>query len=356
MKNNKIVAFAILIISAISVSGQDFEIKPLSVNKPNSSDIAPFYSDSTLYFCSNRRSSLFKSYLNQNMDHLYRWYSSKQGADGKFAKPILFQPNLQSKLNNGPFILVNNGNTIVSSQNSPVKSSKNVASIQINVINLNNNDTNSAPLTLNSSQFQSYGQPSMSADGRFLYFSAITNNGFGLADIYVCENNNGQWGTPVNLGKTINTPGNEVFPFIHASGMLYFASENHGSMGGLDLFYTFQKNGEWVQPIALPEPINTIADDYAIYLDDEGVNGFLASNREKNDNIYQFVKTWPQFEICNAQVEDNFCFTLFEDGPFQSDTLPIAYRWDFGDGKTAKGKEVDHCFPGPGSYHVTLML
>jgi outer membrane protein OmpA-like peptidoglycan-associated protein len=132
--------------------------------------------------------------------------------------------------------------------------------------------------------------PSLSVDGSTLYFSSDMPGGEGGMDLYFCERNESGWSDPVNLGNEINTPGNEIFPFIHDDGTLYFASNGHEGIGGLDVYMT-AKAKTWQKPAALPYPVNTRHDDFGFILNNEKRAGYFSSNRpggKGGDDIYEF--------------------------------------------------------------------
>jgi len=108
-------------------------------------------------------------------------------------------------------------------------------------------------------------------------------------------NEDGSFGTPENLGDAINTPGRETFPVITDEGELYFATDGHPGLGGLDLFMTRQNpDGTWKAPVNLGEPANSPKDDFAYLIDTKTRRGFLSSNRDGgqgNDDIYKFLET-----------------------------------------------------------------
>jgi tetratricopeptide (TPR) repeat protein len=126
----------------------------------------------------------------------------------------------------------------------------------------------------------SYGHPCMSPDGKMFFFSSDMKGGMGGVDLYVCLNIENKWTNPINLGNTINTPGDELYPFYHvASGKLYFTSNYHTGMGGFDLFEASELEGEWGQVRNLGVPFNSADDDFALYLSPGLHYGFLSSNR-----------------------------------------------------------------------------
>ncbi|MEY4134271.1 MAG: hypothetical protein RL386_621 [Bacteroidota bacterium] len=143
-----------------------------------------------------------------------------------------------------------------------------------------------------------YGQPSVSEDGTKLYFAANHPDGWGGFDLYVSERSPEGWGEPKLLSRAVNTIGNEQFPYI-IGDTLYFSSDFHPGMGGLDIFRTYRMpNGEWAPALNLKPPINSGADDFGFVREPRvptktGVlqNGYFTSNRpgsQGNDDIYRY--------------------------------------------------------------------
>ncbi len=137
-----------------------------------------------------------------------------------------------------------------------------------------------------------------------LIFTSDMPGGYGGADLYMAKYSNGNWIDPVNLGPSINTPGNELFPFISAKGILYFSSDGWQGLGGLDVYSW--NNGD-LTPNNLMAPINSNSDDFSIWLDEDTGSGYFSSNRiNSKDQLYQF-KFEPfhvKFRI-HAQLCDN---------------------------------------------------
>ncbi|MBS3774850.1 MAG: OmpA family protein [Bacteroidales bacterium] len=136
-------------------------------------------------------------------------------------------------------------------------------------------------------------QPSISPDGQTLYFSSNRDNGKGKKDLWKStRQSDGSWGEPVNLGDSINTPENEVAPFIHMDNeTLYFASDGWPGMGSLDLFKS-RKTGEnsWEEPKNLGYPINTHKSEFGLIVNSQGTDAFYASDRQKGKgkDIFRF--------------------------------------------------------------------
>lgn len=159
------------------------------------------------------------------------------------------------------------------------------------------------PVVLNFVEDQvNYGHPALSDDGERLYFSSNHPDGWGGYDLYYAERNAEGWDPPVLLGRSINTPRNEQFPFVDGD-TLYFASEGHTGMGGLDIFRTYEmSNGNWSNAQNLKPPLNSGGDDfgYVIYSRKQSGDvlqeGYFTSTRIDglgNDDIYHFQKRIP---------------------------------------------------------------
>lgn len=142
----------------------------------------------------------------------------------------------------------------------------------------------------------SCGHPSLSPDGNTLYFSSNMPGGLGGTDIYYVTRTENGWSEPINMGAEINTPSDEMFPFIHKNGHLYLASSGRQGMGGLDLYEVFKKNDGTYTVLNMGYPINSNNDDFGVYLAEDGIHGYFASNRtggKGDDDIYRFTVTNP---------------------------------------------------------------
>lgn len=133
-------------------------------------------------------------------------------------------------------------------------------------------------------------QPSLSNDGRVLYFSSDRQGGYGRKDLWISElKDNNIWTKAINLGDVINSANDEISPFIHANGhTLFFASDGHLGMGGLDLFMTESKIGVYSKPENLGFPINTHDDQVALFISADGSKGYYSSNVKSDIKLFQF--------------------------------------------------------------------
>ena len=153
-----------------------------------------------------------------------------------------------------------------------------------------------------SSEYYSTAHPAIDKNEEYMYFSSDMPGGFGESDLYkVKMYADGSFGNPVNLGEGINTSGKEVFPFLSQKNILFFSSNHHEGIGGLDVFAIDLSNDENIEIINLAPPLNSVKDDFGYIENKEEMNGFFTSNREGgmgDDDVYQFTMLEPLFKDC----------------------------------------------------------
>lgn len=221
-------------------------------------------------------------------------------------KAEIFSRTLNTKYHEGPMTFSHDQNTIVftrnnSSKGKSGKSQDGVRKLKLYTsVNRNGKWVDIQEVPFNSSEY-SVGHPAFAPDDSKLYFVSDMPGGYGGTDIYVVEYNNGQWGTPVNMGKDINTEGNEMFPFVDPKGNLYFSSDGHEGLGGLDVFYAELKDGVAYRGVQnAGAPINSDKDDFGFITDAGRTSGYFSSNRKKgvsDDDLYSFRRTCKQLNI-----------------------------------------------------------
>jgi outer membrane protein OmpA-like peptidoglycan-associated protein len=212
-------------------------------------------------------------------------------SESEIGKSEILSPNLfKENANDGSPAFTKDGKTVVFARGNTGKSKDPSPDVDL-YISTKNGTTWSEPERLAISDSLAWdGSPAYSVDERTLYFSSNRRGGKGGLDLYrVPIDNSGRFGRPINLGAAINTPGDEIFPFISGNGKLYFSSNGHPSIGGLDLFMASRNENEIVVE-HLGVPMNSIGDDFAISLSDS-TQGYLSSNRpggKGDDDIYYF--------------------------------------------------------------------
>lgn len=278
-----------------------YEVKLSNFNSLEA-DFSPAYFKEGLVFCSNRphKNSPFKQKFNWNNSNYLDIFYIK----GLYGKPEYFDKQINSKYHEGPLVFYNGDRSVIFTRNNYYKgkfrkSSEGINKLKLYLADVKNGEwANIREFPFNDDEY-SVGHPTLSSDGNTLYFVSDMPGSLGGTDIFKSNYQNGRWSLPENLGESINTPGNEMFPFIDANDNLYFASDGHAGLGGLDLFYAKEAKGNYQQPENLGVPLNSSKDDFGLIINLDRNEGYFSSNREGgigDDDIYQFqVETCPRF-------------------------------------------------------------
>jgi hypothetical protein len=335
-----------------------YEIKKMSFNSDYFGEISPVIVKDGIMFCSDRRFSGIIDRTTWDGHRLYNIYFAQKINGSEWSKPEELKSERTYLFNNGPLCFAPDGKTVYfTSDIETGKVTKKRSFINhsgIFIADLSGTDLLSVrPFKYNNPQYE-VGQPSVSSDGRFLFFASDMPGGKGASDLYYCEFINGDWAPPVNLGSDVNSPEAENYPNMHPSGKLYFTSNRPGGFGNLDIYVTSQNDGKWESPSPLPEPLNSEYDDFAFVAEENLRTGYFSSNRSKNDDIFEFSSTIIRKASCDTIVEDSYCFRFQEENAVKFDTMPFRYEWRFGDGEKESGAVVEHCYKGPGRYIVQL--
>lgn len=191
----------------------------------------------------------------------------------------------------------------------------------------------------------SVGHPTLSGDGQRMYFTSDMPGGYGGTDIYMVDWQGEDWGEPVNLGETINTPANEMFPWISSDNILYFASAGHPGLGGLDIFMSKLENGAFAEPANFGAPINSPMDDFQLVLTSSMEGGYFSSNRmggKGDDDIYSFYKRRYQYKglVVDKVTQEPIDMALVQ---MSDDDIPRYLNFTDEEGIFAAG--IDSLFP-----------
>jgi hypothetical protein len=335
-----------------------YEVKRVSVSSDAFSEISPVIVKDGIIFCSNKRFSGIKDRTSFDGSRLYNIYMAEKKDTTAFRKPEELKSERSSLFNSGPLCFAPDGKTVYfTSEVETGKAAKQRKFKNHNgifIAELSGTDlTSLRPFKYNNTQYN-IGQPSVSSDGKYLYFASDMPGGQGGSDLYSCEFINGDWAAPVNLGPKVNSGRSENYPYMHPTGKLYFTSNRPGGVGNLDVYFTTFYQGAWEDPVLLPEPINSTSDDFAFVAESNLQTGYFSSNRRQNDDIYEFVSTIIRKATCDTLVENSYCYRFFEENAVKFDTMPFRYEWKFGDGSKSIGPVVEHCYKGPGTYLVQL--
>ena len=277
-----------------------FDSKTMDINSDKSDFAAVLTNDNTLYFASARNTAK-KTYGYNDEPYLDLYYATRN-ADGTYSKPMEVN-GVNTKFHDGPATLSADGNTMYFSSETfkdgqfDKDKSKKLKYGKVGLFKATKEGdkwTNIKALPFNNKDYN-VGNPSLSKDGKTLYFSSDMPGGIGGSDIWkVAVNGDNDYGTPENLGNKINTEGRENFPFITDENKLYFSSEGRQGFGGLDVFVVDLNAGMEVKNVGMP--VNSEKDDFAFSFNTVNKVGFFSSNRGGQDDIYAAIP------VCGLQI------------------------------------------------------
>lgn len=256
------------------------------------------------YFSSARNTSR-KKYGWNEQPYLDIYKAENVGGTIKNAE-LLKNKEINTKYHEGNIAITADGKRMYFDRNDYYKGKYKKSEEGVNQINLYYTDwvagewKDVQSVAFNSDEY-STGHPALSPDGNTLYFASDMPGSKGMSDLYkVSVSKDGSLGTPQRLGDQINTEGKEVFPYVDANGDLYFSSNGHMGLGGLDVFYAPAKGNDFGEPKNVGLGINSSADDFAFIYDSATEEGFVSSNRaggKGSDDIYTTKKLAPLCEV-----------------------------------------------------------
>ncbi|UAJ15147.1 OmpA family protein [Aquirufa lenticrescens] len=260
------------------------------VGNTNQAEFGPIKLGDELILTSSKKPLIYKN----NGLFFLGLYKARLKSPGEIEKLELFSANLlDANANEGTPAFSKDGNTMVFARGNSGKSKDPSPDVDLYISTKRDGNWSTPERLAISDSIGWDGSPAFSRDGKTLYFSSNRRGGKGGLDLYRAPmDNSGRFGRPINLGSTINTRGNEIFPYVSEDGKLYFSSDGHPSLGGLDLFVA-SRSGDEIQIEHLGVPINSVGDDFGLFLADS-TQGYFSSNRvggKGDDDIYYFEST-----------------------------------------------------------------
>ncbi|GAB2765562.1 hypothetical protein GCM10027275_03710 [Rhabdobacter roseus] len=287
-----------------------------------------------------------------------------QSTSGKGSSAQEFSKDLNTRYHEGPVTFSDDGSRIIFTRNNYNEGKSSKSTDNVNKLKLYSADlrdggwANVQELPFSNDQY-STGHPSLSRDGKLLYFASDRPGGLGGTDLYVAQWDNGRWSAPLNLGPEINSKGDEMFPFVDENGHLYFASNGRRpSLGGLDIYFAELANGTITKRVShLPAPLNSSKDDFGLITDGNRTTGYLSSNRLRgDDDIFRFVRETSLYGCRNLTLR------IFEEQsniPLDSVTITVKAR---GEGReeqelyTNANGEINICLEANNDFLFELSL
>ncbi|MDP5199131.1 carboxypeptidase regulatory-like domain-containing protein [Flavobacterium sp. DG2-3] len=285
-------------LEVIKKNSGRYEVKNAGINSP-ATDYGTAFLGNLLVFTSARDTLGFvrrkDNWTNQAFTNLY---AAAMDSVGNLGAPKKFSSDINTKVNESTPAFTKDGQTMYFTRNNflsrkPGKGKDHTVHLKIYRATLKNNKwANVEELPFNSDEY-STAHPALSPDDKTLYFTSDMPGTFGQSDIYkVAILSDGGFGPAENLGAPINTEGKETFPFISESNELYFASDGHPGLGGLDIFITpLEKNNAYEEVYNVGAPVNSGSDDFAFWINPKTQQGFFSTNRDASlgfDDIFKF--------------------------------------------------------------------
>ena len=284
----------------IQANSGRFEVADAGINSEYSDYGSSFLNNNLVFASARDTGGVVKKVFKWNNESFTNLYFATIKPDGEMGKVERFDKSVNSKFHESTPVFTQDGKTMYFTRNNYLEGKKQKSAKKIVLLKLYKATLeagkweNVIELPFNSNEY-SVAHPALSLDEKTLYFASDMPGTLGQSDLFsVSIHSDGSYGTPKNLGRTINTEGRETFPFISDENELYFASDGRPGLGGLDIFVS--KIGDFsvlreVQNVGTP--INGPQDDFAFLFNSKNRNGFFTSNREGGngyDDIYRFTE------------------------------------------------------------------
>ncbi len=273
-----------------------YKVENMSLINSKESDYSPSFSNkkyTAITFTSRREGVLGGQEINAGTNHS-DIFESTVDKNGKWSTPVLMPPAIATPVNEGQGWISKKGDMMFFTRCPEEKNKQNKCHIYMS--KKQGSTWGPAELLPFNNDTVNFAHPSLSADTKVLYFMSRMSGGYGGADIWYCtfDAKANAWGQPKNAGPTVNTEGNEMFPTVSDDNKrLYFASDYHPGMGGLDIFVAEAgSDGKFTKPVEnMKYPINSAFDDFGIIFEGKKNRGYLSSNRDGgkgSDDIWSF--------------------------------------------------------------------
>ncbi|SHJ30129.1 WD40-like Beta Propeller Repeat [Pseudozobellia thermophila] len=298
-------------LERIEANSGRYEIRNLGLNS-KVSDFAPSFHGRDLIFSTARDSGLISKNIHKwNNASFLNLYKATQDGQGNFITVDKLSRKLNKKTHESSTAFTKDGTTMYFTRNNSnngkfLRDGEGVSRLKIYRATLVDGEwENIEELPFNDDSY-SVAHPALSPDERQLYFASDMPGTIGESDLFVVDiHADGSFGTPRNLGPKINTEARETFPFATDSGILYFSSDGHPGLGGLDIFAFDLKENGLGRVVNVGRPVNSEEDDFTYIVDEATQKGFFASNRaggQGGDDIYGFTETRPLDLKCHTLI------------------------------------------------------
>ena len=288
-------------LAEIKKNSGRYVIENAGINSKYSDYGSSYYKDKVVFTSARDTGSLASRKHDWTGESFTNLYGADLAGDGSLSNAKRFARKINTKFHEATPVFTSDGKTVYFTRNNYTdgkrgRDDKRSTLLKIYQATLEGEDWKDVKeLPFNSNQY-STAHPTLSADNKTLYFASDMPGTLGQSDLFkVSINPDGTFGNPVNLGNTINTEGRETFPMITKNNELYFASDGHPGLGGLDVFVSkLDENGAFTEVLNVGEPLNSSKDDFGFVINTANKTGYVTSNRdggEGGDDIYRFKET-----------------------------------------------------------------
>ena len=299
-------------LARIKKNSGRYKVENAGINSKYS-DFGSAFLNNKIVFASARDTGSFSnrrhSWTGEGFTNLYK---ADIIAEGTLTKAEKFSSDINSKVNESSPVFTKDGKTVYFTRNNFIngklgKDTEKTTLLKLYKATLEGEKwTNIKEMPFNSNNY-SVAHPALSADESTLYFASDMPGTSGQSDLYkIAINLDGSFGAPTNLGNKINTEGRETFPMVTSDGELYFASDGHPGLGGLDIFVSkMDKESHFGEVVNVGEPVNSSYDDFAFLINDKTRYGYFTSNRlggKGGDDIYKLKETQKLITICEQNL------------------------------------------------------
>lgn len=288
---------------AIAKQSGRYTFSPVEINTPFSDFGCSFLGiDKIMYASAKDTGIIIKRKHSWNEKSFLKLYTAEITIDGGLQNPVAVKGDVNTRYHQSTPAITKDGKTMFFTRNNYIDGKlgeDNTGTTYLKIYSAKNingewKEVKELAYPVNSDGFSS-AHPALSADETELFFVSDRGNSFGNSDLYVVSlKKGGHVGNDVRrLGDEINTLGRETYPFVDASGVLYFSSDGHPGLGGLDVFAAIKDENDVYHVVNLGDGVNTNADDFAYGIQDDTKKGYFSSNRGGNDDIYGFTENRP---------------------------------------------------------------
>ncbi len=288
-------------LETIKTNSGRYQLEDAGINSKYSDYGTSLYLNKIVFASARDTGSLAQRKHTWSEQYFTNLYTADLGDNMTPGVAYKFDKNVNSKFHESTPAFTNDGKTMYFTRNNYLDGKKGKDGNEITLVKIykasleNNKWTNITELPFDSNNY-STAHPAISPDGKTLYFASDMPGTIGQSDLYkVIINEDGSFGTPENLGNTINTEGRETFPFVNDENEIYFASDGHPGLGGLDVFVSkINTDGTFSEAQNVGADVNSPKDDFAYLIDTKSRRGFFTSNRDGGqgyEDIYKFLET-----------------------------------------------------------------